>query len=235
MTRDYNSEYTASGHHKDYARKIQSEQNMDAMPSKAEMEAERRREERAHAEYKAATALLDRFGGGKSALAYWALADHLGFGALAKVARDASGRTSLTDWGSWKEHHEEPHEKPDPDDLHPQARPVPPFVVNDRVRQNKARAFKRALEELNQIEEIRTDRKIIMPMGGSKARAVVIEHASEYNRPNRRDLYRNGLWIKAMDEDNYSDRTKQSTIDDIRSELREKQLDLLDSDGGEEK
>jgi hypothetical protein len=38
-----------------------------------------------------------------------------------------------------------------------------------------------------------------------------------------------------MDEDNYSDRTKQSTIDDIRSELREKQLDLLDSDGGEEK
>lgn len=41
-------EYTASGHHSDYARRIQNEMNRDAMPSPAEIEQERKSYECEH-------------------------------------------------------------------------------------------------------------------------------------------------------------------------------------------
>lgn len=206
-------EYTASGHHVDYARQIQNEMNRDAMPSKEEIDAEAKKAEEVHAEWKAVEAVLDRLGESTSKQVVRTVAQALGYDKLANDLQYGPAKIK-----SFKATHLEPHEKPEiPDDYRgqlPEEAHMPPFAVNSRVRRLKAQAFMR-LHTL-EWQDLRVASKRINPFGANLAVAVVFDD----------EVYTNGTWDAVFDDEKWRNSFDEETREEYRDGLRER-LDAI--------
>lgn len=195
------------------AQNIRNEQNRDAMPTKEEIEAEARRDEQIHAEWKAVEVLLDRIDAPKTAEVTGLVAKHLGYDRLANRALSYRGFDN-TGGPGFQTRHEEAWEKPDTDDLPRQAqmRQHPPFDARhdmDRVRRLKQEAFLR-LHRID-FDDFEIASKRIAPMGNNAAAAVRYDG----------ELLTNETWDKVFGDDAWRDRFDEETKEKYRNRLRD--------------
>lgn len=203
------SEYTASGHHVDYARKIRNEGNRDGMPSKSDVEAEVRKDELVHAEWKAVKAVCDSLELGTHHRVVHMVAKVLGF---ERLERELS--TSYKDFKGFRAHHMESHEKPTiPEGYQgqlPEYAMMPSFSVNDRVRSLKADAFRKLHEQA--WRGLRLSSMSIAPFGMSLA--VVAVYKGE--------VFTNETWDAVFGDEKWSDRISEEKKNEYRNKLDER-------------
>lgn len=193
----------------------------------SEEEERRRMEEESqivHAQYRATLALLQRFDVPYGRFHVHAMAEWLGYDHLTKKARRGS-----IDWSAFRESHEEPHERPDPGERHPQDTRGPPMKVAEKARKLKLIHFMRIQDVVDEIAGIRSARKILNPFGASKARVMVIEYDTGTHRDavTRRDVFTNRTFGRAMDDEQWSDRFDADRIAEYQQELTEMYHDVV--------
>lgn len=207
------------------ARSIRNEQNRDAAPSKEEIEAEKKKDEVVHAQWKVIESLIDEHDWPSNYLTVTKLAEWYGFTELSNIRThqwESRGRHNV---GFKTKHEEKSEREPIPEEAkeHGQYVEHPPFdAFADMKRVSKLKSkYKEQADERGTPDVVDSVSKILNPFGASRATAVSIGGT----------IHHNDTWQKAMDRDNWSDRFKgddapDDTVTKYQVELGELENEL---------